>query len=229
MSMEGFGDPSCIPARVPGTALTTLLLNKTFPGIDLSNVFFEDNLSRIPDIHITGPLRWTFWYRASFEAVVDPSCIFSSSESGKLGFLTVNFRSINYEAEVYINGEESAPISYETQRRNLTNSTKAIGMFHRFSYPVPVQWSRNLTCKVTIAALIRPPTYYGCPGGQGGNHEIAKNGAEMQVFHYARPQSSYRGNCYQFGAGWDWIQATPDRNTGPWDEAPTAISYDKNA
>ena len=49
--------------------------------------------------------------------------------------------------------------------------------------------------------------------GQGGDHEIAKNAAVMQY------------------TGWDWVRATPDRNTGLWDlvelevfEAGAAVS-----
>eukprot|EP01041_Mallomonas_annulata_P008142 gene8142-16733_t len=37
--------------------------------------------------------------------------------------------------------------------------------------------------------------------GQGGDHQMAINGAIMQ-----------------YTAGWDWIQPTPDRNTGIWDD-----------
>jgi hypothetical protein len=39
------------------------------------------------------------------------------------------------------------------------------------------------------------------PQGQGGDHNLAQSGAVMQC-----------------ALGWDWIQPTPDRNTGIWDK-----------
>jgi len=49
-----------------------------------------------------------------------------------------------------------------------------------------------------LRVLVEPPDFLGkVDGGQGGDHEIARNGAIMQST-----------------AGWDWIQGTPDRNTG---------------
>ena len=54
---------------------------------------------------------------------------------------------------------------------------------------------------IAFAILVKPPDYVGKPNcGQGGDHEIAKNAAVMQ-----------------YTAGWDWVRATPDRNTGLWD------------
>lgn len=73
------------------------------------------------------------------------------------------------------------------------------GMFQRFRFPLG-----NLSKgKHHLAILVNPPPHPGKPGGgQGGStHSLAQDG----------PIS-------QFTAGWDWIQATPDRNTGLWDK-----------
>ena len=52
-----------------------------------------------------------------------------------------------------------------------------------------------------LAVRVRPVDVPGRPtGGQGGDHGIARNAATSQ-----------------YVAGWDWVQATPDRNTGIWD------------
>ena len=70
----------------------------------------------------------------------------------------------------------------------------------------------------TVAVLVEPPEFCGrggadrCKGvhgscGQGGDHAMAKNAASMQ-----------------FTQGWDWIQSTPDRNTGLWDVVTTEVT-----
>mmetsp|Transcript_27086 Transcript_27086/g.31076 ORF Transcript_27086/g.31076 Transcript_27086/m.31076 type:complete len:245 (-) Transcript_27086:2759-3493(-) len=63
-------------------------------------------------------------------------------------------------------------------------------MFLRHSYDV--------TEGGTFSILVEPPLHPGLPGsGQGGNHELAKDGP-----------------IPQFMGGWDWCAAMPDRSTG---------------
>ena len=69
------------------------------------------------------------------------------------------------------------------------------------------RWAYDVSAGGAFAALrIAPPDHVGSPTcgadfpepcGQGGDHELAKDAATAQ-----------------FALGWDWIQATPDRNTG---------------
>ena len=74
-------------------------------------------------------------------------------------------------------------------------------MFHRWVYPLKLGVSAAENDAIAFAVLVKPPDYVGKPNcGQGGDHEIAKNAAVMQ-----------------YTAGWDWVRATPDRNTGLWD------------
>jgi hypothetical protein len=87
-----------------------------------------------------------------------------------------------------------------------TTGRDPVGMFHRYRFELP----KGLPQANTLAILVSPPDFYGCassscavkgqPFGQGGDHEIARNGPMME-----------------YTAGWDWAQATPDRNTGIWD------------
>ena len=77
----------------------------------------------------------------------------------------------------------------------------AVGMFHRWVYPLEMGLGASQNDAIAFAILVKPPDYVGKPNcGQGGDHEIAKNAAVMQ-----------------YTAGWDWVRATPDRNTGLWD------------
>ena len=65
----------------------------------------------------------------------------------------------------------------------------AVGMFHRWVYPLEMGLSTSQNDAIAFAILVKPPDYVGKPNcGQGGDHEIAKNAAVMQ-----------------YTAGWDWV------------------------
>ncbi len=73
------------------------------------------------------------------------------------------------------------------------------GMFLRQSYNITSFLSSDDNNR--LAVLVYPPDPVGNPnGGQGGDGTIGRN-----------------VSC-QYVAGWDWIQAIPDRNTGIWDK-----------
>ena len=64
ISFNNFSDTSayqneCIPATVPGTALTSMLNNNLFDGI--TNLFDDDNLNKIPDIYNNSDMYTFFW------------------------------------------------------------------------------------------------------------------------------------------------------------------------
>lgn len=96
-------------------------------------------------------------------------------------------RGINYIVNVSINGRPVA---------------ESVGMFKRVEVAAP-------RTAFELDILVAPPMHHGSSAkkdcgwtncGQGGDHELAKDGPVAQ-----------------FAAGWDWIQATPDRHTGLWD------------
>lgn len=107
-------------------------------------------------------------------------------------------RGVNYFARVSIDGREVANIT---------------GMFRRQQLSVP-------TSSFQLDILVEPPWHPGvstttgapdCPWkycGQGGDHSLAMDGP-----------------IAQFALGWDWVQATPDRNTGLWDKVEL-LHYD---
>jgi mannosylglycoprotein endo-beta-mannosidase len=79
------------------------------------------------------------------------------------------------------------------------NEKRHYGMFLRQSYNI-TKWLAK-TGNNRLAIIVYPPNSVGNPnGGQGGDGAIARNVS------------------IQYTAGWDWIQAIPDRNTGIWDK-----------
>lgn len=184
---------------VPGTVLTNMVQNNMFDGI--TDLFVDDNLERVPDISDVGIDYYTFYWRTSFNL---SALGFTSSDCD----IRLKLRSLNYRGTVFCNGREIIPENL------IEGESAAVGMFHRWTYilsqgikPSSETDSQGETFQnisndtITIAILIKPPDFPGkVTGGQGGDHDIAKNAAIQQST-----------------AGWDWIRGTPDRNTGLWD------------
>ena len=135
-----------IKARVPGTVLTTLLENRYLPAPE-----FSMNNNLIPDIYETGNAFYTFWFVRPFEV--------KQWQEGRQFWL--NFRGINYKADIFLNG------------KRLNNNTHE-GMFLRKSFnitPYLKAADANL-----LAVIVYPPDYPGnANGGQGGDAQIARN------------------------------------------------------
>lgn len=79
-----------LPARVPGTVLTTLLENHMYPAPE-----FGLNNNLIPDIHEVGNDFYTYWFTRQFTI--------NNLPEGRNVWL--NFRGINYKAEIFLNGK----------------------------------------------------------------------------------------------------------------------------
>ena len=146
LTLKPFQMNGWIPAKVPGTALTTLLHNKLYdePEFGLNN-------EKIPDIAKIGKDFYTFWYFRQFEV-----------ENLKEGeHIWLNFRGINYKAEIYLNGKRLNAQTHE-------------GMFLRQSYEITEQLKADSINQ--LAVLVLPPDYVGeANGGQGGDGMIARN------------------------------------------------------
>lgn len=135
-----------MPARVPGTVLTTLLENDIFPAPE-----FGVNNNLIPDIHDVGRDFYTFWFVRQFNTPEIPE--------GRNVWL--NFRGINYKAELFMNGKR-------------INRTTHEGMFLRQSYNVTPYLQKG--APNVLAVLVYPPEHPGnANGGQGGDGQIARN------------------------------------------------------
>lgn len=146
LSDAPFETTGWIPARVPGTVLTTLLENKLYPAPE-----FGMNNNLIPDIYEAGNDFYTYWFVCPFETPAIPE--------GQTIWL--NFRGINYKAELFMNGKR-------------LNNTTHEGMFLRKSFDITDLLRKEGTN--TLAVLVYPPTHPGNPnGGQGGDGQIARN------------------------------------------------------
>ena len=134
------------PARVPGTVLTTLLENHMYPAPE-----FGLNNNLIPQIHEGGNDFYTYWFTRQFTI--------NNLPEGRNVWL--NFRGINYKAEIFLNGKRINRNTHE-------------GMFLRKTFNI-TPYLRTDAPNV-LAVLVYPPTHAGNPnGGQGGDGQIARN------------------------------------------------------
>ncbi|MGM9476703.1 glycoside hydrolase family 2 protein [Pedobacter sp. GSP4] len=144
ISKAGFSINNWMPATVPGTVLTTLLNNKKVP-----DPFYGMNNEKIPDVYKTGNDYYTYWFVKDFEERA------TGNEQ-----VWLQFRGINYKAEIYLNGKKVNP---KTQ----------VGMHLRAQYNITKLLAAN--GKNRLAVVVYPPDFPGNPnGGQGGDGTIAK-------------------------------------------------------
>lgn len=135
-----------LPARVPGTVLTTLLENKLYAAPE-----FGTNNQLIPDIYDVGNDFYTYWFVRPFEIRNLPAD----------RTVWLNFRGINYKAELFLNGKRLNRNTHE-------------GMFLRKSFNI-TPYLRTDAPNV-LAVIVYPPDPVGNPnGGQGGDGQIARN------------------------------------------------------
>ncbi|XP_038715293.1 mannosylglycoprotein endo-beta-mannosidase-like isoform X4 [Tripterygium wilfordii] len=137
-------DPTArwMEAVVPGTVLGTLVKNKVVP-----DPFYGLKNKAIIDIGKSGRDHYTFWFFTTFQ--------FKLSENQHTD---LNFRAINYSAEVYLNGHKFVLPK---------------GMFRRHS--LDVTDFLHPDGQNFLAVLVYPPDHPGKiprSGGQGGDHEI---------------------------------------------------------
>jgi hypothetical protein len=146
LTAAAFHPDGWMKARVPGTVLGTMLENNLFPAPE-----FSMNNNLIPDIYEVGKDFYTFWFIHPFEV--------KGSWEGKQVWL--NFRGINYKADIFLNGKRINADTHE-------------GMFLRKSIPVTPYLKAEGTN--LLAVIVYPPDYPGNPnGGQGGDGQIARN------------------------------------------------------
>lgn len=146
ISTPGYALEGWKPAVVPGTVLTTLLVNGEVP-----DPFYGMNNEQIPDIFDTGREHYTYWFVRDIET--------PAPNDGERVWLT--FRGINYSCDIYLNGSK-------------VNDKPFKGMFLRKTFditPLLAADGRN-----RLAVIVHPPDPVGKPnGGQGGDGTIAKN------------------------------------------------------
>jgi mannosylglycoprotein endo-beta-mannosidase len=124
--------------------------------------------------------------------------------------VSLNFRAINYSAEVYINGHKEVLPK---------------GMFRRHTLDITEVLHPDGTN--LLAVLVHPPDHPGTippQGGQGGDHEVSMIYSKTCYFHSISPSILFfrkgirHGHIFQFGPfqigkdvatqyveGWDWM------------------------
>lgn len=146
LTLSTFNSDGWMKARVPGTVLSMMLDNNMFPAPE-----FSMNNNLIPDIYEVGKEFYTFWFVHPFEV--------KGLQEGKQVWL--NFRGINYKADIFLNGKRINPDTHE-------------GMFLRKSFNITSYLKEE--GNNVLAVIVFPPDYPGNPnGGQGGDGQIAKN------------------------------------------------------
>jgi len=144
ISGQGFSTNNWLVATVPGTVLTTMLNNKKVP-----DPFYGMNNEKIPDVFKTGSDFYTYWFVKDFQEKA------AGNEQ-----VWLQFRGINYKADVFLNGKKVNPEVIEGMHlRSQFNITKLL----------------SPTGKNRLAVIVHPPDAVGNPnGGQGGDGTIAK-------------------------------------------------------
>ncbi len=135
-----------LDAVIPGTILTTLLHNNQIP-----DPFFGLNNDLIPDVYDTGRDYYTYWFYNEFEV--------AELKEGQEAWL--NFRGINYFADIFLNGQRINTKTHE-------------GMYLREKYRITPYLRPGKANKLAI--WVAPPDPVGNAfAGQGGDGTIARN------------------------------------------------------
>ncbi len=184
VSKPGTVIDGAMPAIVPGTVLNTMVFNNIYP-----EPYFGLNNAResklIPDITDIGPDHYTGWFCTEFEL--------SNDYAGKRAIM--EFKGINYRAEIWLNGHKLGDMA---------------GMFKRGFFDI----TDNLSAggKNKLAVLVRPVDV---PGGFRNKFKEVraagenKNGGDGQIG---------RNTTMLMSVGWDFTfsDGIRDRNTGIW-------------
>jgi len=170
ISTTGFNTRDWLAATVPGTALTTMIARGIYPDPDygLNNLDIPESLK-----------RQKYWYRAEF----------TSPNSGRDSHVSLVLDGINYQAEVWLNGQHLGSVK---------------GAFIRGVFDV----SHILRAdgNNTLAILVSPAPHPGIPNVQSIAFGAGLNGGAMAI----------DGPTFMATEGWDWVPPMHDRDTGLW-------------
>ena len=178
ISMTGLNTKDWYNAKVPGTILTSLVDDGVYPNpyYGINNLYIPDSLCRE---------KW--WYRVSFTVPV--------KEKGKQVWL--NFKGINYEAAIWLNGKHLGNIKGAFKRGKF-NATKYIK-----------ETGQNI-----LAVNIFPPPHPGIPDEESPSAGTGPNGGQLCL----------DGPTFICTEGWDWIPGIRDRDMGIWQNVDLQFS-----
>jgi Glycosyl hydrolase 2 galactose-binding domain-like/Exo-beta-D-glucosaminidase Ig-fold domain/Glycosyl hydrolases family 2/Concanavalin A-like lectin/glucanases superfamily/Glycosyl hydrolases family 2, TIM barrel domain len=170
ISQPGFNTRDWMYATVPGTVLTTMVDRGIYPDPDygLNNLAIPESLN-----------KQDYWYRIEFHA----------PKAARGRRLTLTFEGINYQATVWLNGQQLGSIK---------------GAFIRGAFDVTDVVKADKTN--ALAVRVSPPPHPGIPQEQSVKGGPGENGGIMCL----------DGPTFVATEGWDWIPAVRDRDTGIW-------------
>jgi hypothetical protein len=170
ISTPGFNTSDWLIATVPGTVLTTMIARGIYPDPDygLNNLDIPESLN-----------RQKYWYRAEFTA----------PPTGHDSNITLVLDGINYQAEVWLNGQHLGSIK---------------GAFIRGVFDV--SHALRADGKNALAILLSPAPHPGIPNVQSIAFGAGLNGGAMAI----------DGPTFMATEGWDWVPPMHDRDTGLW-------------
>ena len=130
LSMSGTTLPKgCLPARVPGTVLSTLLANGAFNLTRADDPYFADELvTRIPDIS-AAPSLYTYAFVLDVPRAPLPPCAEHAATR-----LRLELRAASYRVRAWVNGAEVQPAGAASSGGAQQGTA---GMFLRRAYELP--------------------------------------------------------------------------------------------
>ena len=194
ISTVSFLEKDWYPVQTPTTVLSGLVENGVYPdprvGMnnfripDVSDLFNQrHHLNRFS--HLPGrknPWKAPYWFRTKFTL--------PASRQGKQIWL--NFKGINYRADVWLNGHKVA------------NAEEMAGMFRRFQY------------NITDAVKMRGPNVLAVKIYQVDHPGICEPGTQFEVFGKGRGKATdiFKDVTLKISGGWDCAPVVRDRNMG---------------
>ncbi|HWD21045.1 MAG TPA: glycoside hydrolase family 2 TIM barrel-domain containing protein [Verrucomicrobiae bacterium] len=179
LSTAGFDTKAWYDATVPGTALATLVDQGVYrdPYFGLNNLTIPESLN-----------KQDYWYRTEFSL--------PASFSGRQ--LALQFKGINYYAEIWLNGHYLGHIT---------------GAFIRGDFDITKAAQPGVN---TLAVMIMPVPDPGLPSEQSVKFGPGDNGGT----------GCLDGPTFVCSEGWDWIPALRDRCAGIWQDVVVRASGD---
>ncbi|QES90537.1 hypothetical protein E0W69_018360 [Rhizosphaericola mali] len=185
------------PVNVPSTVLKGLVDNHIYPNpyIGMNNMYIPDasdsfntkyslsQYSYLPNEE--NPWKKPYWYRTSF-----------TLEKASNKTYLLDFKGINYRAEVWVNGEKVA------------DSSQMVGMFAE--YEINITKAAHAGQMNYLAVKIYPLDYPGEPDSE----QLKALGP---FFLNGGPTGDIGKNVTMLSSvGWDWMPPVRDRNMGIW-------------
>jgi len=169
ISRVGFADAAWVVATVPGTVLTSF-----YNAGAIADPNFGENQLYVSDSYFCAD----FWYRTEFEA--------RAVEAGEIAWL--DFEGVNWQAQVFLNGEALGRIDGGFIRARLDVTGKLLAGKKN---ALAVLIEKNATPGSTKQKTFENPSRNG-----------GALGADNPTYHAS--------------IGWDWIPTIRGRNTGIW-------------